>query len=266
MHDTRKTMPGEHGQDHHGEVESLAAQVLSALAQRSGQSGAAPDAALLDRFCADILRGETSLQTDSVSELRRHGVDVVTILDGYIPAAARELGERWCRDELSFADVTIGAARLQAILRELSAPWVTDALTAADAPNVMLIVPLEEFHTLGGMTAASQLRRMGISVCLCLGQSEEEVLQKVASRRFDMIAISVSCRQKLDSARRLVGELRAHAGDGVPIVIGGRVVEAADDVCALTGADHATVDAREALKLCGVRVPVPAADDRQARI
>lgn len=266
MHDTGKTMRDGHALEPLGEVESLAAQVLSALAQRAGSSGPAPDPAILAKFCADILRGHASLQSDPVSELRRQGVDDVTILDGYIPAAARELGECWCRDELSFADVTIGVARLQSILRELSTPWLADAVISADAPNVMLIVPLDEFHTLGGMTAASQLRRMGISVCLCLGQSEEEILQKVALRRFDMIAISVSCRQKLDAARRLVGDLRAHVGDGVPVVIGGRVVDIADDVCALTGADHATVDTREALKLCGVRVPVPAADDRLARI
>ncbi|TCP39139.1 cobalamin B12-binding domain-containing protein [Rhodovulum marinum] len=265
MHDTRKTMTPDQDTDRHDEVESLAAQVLSALAQRSGQSGHSLDETMLANFCADILRGGKSIHTDSIAELRRNGADVSAILDGYIPAAARELGERWCRDELSFADVTIGAARLQAILRELSAPWVTDAMTPADAPNVMLIVPLEEYHTLGGMTATSQLRRMGISVCLCLGQSEDEILQKVASRRFDMIAISVSCRHKLDAARRLVGQLRAAAEDHVPIVIGGRVAEGEDDVCALTGADHATADPREALKLCGVRVPVPAAHDRLAR-
>jgi len=265
MHDTRKDQAsGDH--DRHGDVKSLAAQVLSALAQRSGQSAHMLDEALLARFCSDVLKAGKSIQTDSVTELQRHGADVATILDGYIPAAARELGERWCRDELGFADVTMGAARLQAILRELSAPWVTDAMTPADAPNVMLIVPLEEFHTLGGMSAASQLRRMGISVCLCLGQSEEEILQKVAARRFDMIAISVSCRQKLDAARRLIGEIRAAASGAVPIVIGGRVVETSDDVCALTGADHATADPREALNLCGVRAPVPAPHDRLARI
>ncbi|TCO73554.1 cobalamin B12-binding domain-containing protein [Rhodovulum euryhalinum] len=266
MHDTRGALPPDPGQARHDEVESLAAQVLSALAQRSGQSGHAIDEAMLNRFCSDILKGDKSLRTDAVAELQRKGVGVSAILDGYIPAAARELGERWCRDELSFADVTIGSARLQAIMRELSAPWVTDAMTPADAPNVMLIVPLEEFHTLGGMTATSQLRRMGISVCLCLGQTEDEILEKVAARRFDMIAISVSCRHKLDSARRLVGQIRAACGEGVPIVIGGRVVEGTEDVCALTGADHATVDPREALKLCGVRAPVPAPNDRLARI
>lgn len=266
MRDSRKTMTTDQGHNRHGEVESLAAQVLSALAQRSGQSDPALDDVLLANFCADILKGGLSLQSDPVSTLRQQGVDVIAILDGYIPAAARELGERWCRDELSFADVTIGAARLQAILRDLSAPWVTDAMTPADAPNVMLIVPVEEFHTLGGLIATSQLRRMGVSVCLCLGLTEEEILQKVASRRFDMIAISVSCRQNLDAARRLVGQVRAVAGTGVPIVIGGRVAEGDEDVCALTGADHATVDAREALRLCGVRTPVPAPHDRLARV
>ncbi|SIO50109.1 Methylmalonyl-CoA mutase, cobalamin-binding subunit [Rhodovulum sp. ES.010] len=259
MHDTRRTTAAGNEALRQDEVESLATQVLSALASRAGHAEHEIDGVVLENFCADILKGDTAIRTDSVADLRRQGIQIGTILDGYIPAAAREMGDRWCRDELSFADVTIGAARLQAILRELSAPWMTDASMPVDAPNVMVVVPLEEFHTLGGMTATSQLRRMGISVCLCLGQSEDEVLQKAAARRFDMIAVSVSCRQKLDSARKLVKSLRRAVEGKVPIVVGGLVVDGAEDIRALTGADHATTDPVEALRLCGVAAPGPCA-------
>ncbi|MBN2906174.1 MAG: cobalamin B12-binding domain-containing protein [Rhodobacteraceae bacterium] len=265
MADNRRPLPAETDAVRHGEVESLATQVLSALAQRSGHSGQALDEAVLANFCANILRGGTAIRTDSVAELRRQGINVATVLDGYIPAAARELGDRWCRDELSFADVTIGVARLQAILRELGDPWIIDAMAAADVPNIMLIVPLEEFHTLGGMTAASQLRRMGLSVCLCLGQSEDEILQKVATRKFDMIAVSVSCGQRLSSARDLIERLRMALPRPVPIVVGGLAVEGTEDLCTVTGADYATSDPKEALRLCGLKAPAQNAPERTAR-
>lgn len=257
MADPQKPAVATRDQARHGEVESLATQVLSALALRSDPTGQSLDAGLLAGFCADILRGGPSIQTGSVADLLRQGVNVGAIIDGYIPAVARELGERWCRDELSFADVTIGTARLQAIVRELSAPRAADAISGGDAPNVMLIVPLDEYHTLGGQTAASQMRRLGLSVCLCLGQSDEEILQKVASRQFDLIAISVSCRQAFDAARRLVTGVRRHAPAGVPILIGGRVIDCGEDVCALTGADVACSDPEEALRLCGIRTVEP---------
>ncbi|WP_196774322.1 B12-binding domain-containing protein [Rhodovulum sp. MB263] len=234
----------------HGDVETLAAQVLSALAHRSGSGDAALDPALLAEFCADLLGGDRSIGTRSLATLRRRGTPPTAIIDGYIPAAARELGERWLSDDLSFADVTIGAARLQAMLRELGAANAADMLAASDAPNVLMIVPHEEYHTLGGMTAANQMRRMGASVCLALGQTEEEILQKAMARKFDLVAISVSCRQKLDSARRLVSALHRVLGNEVPVVIGGRVADGADDICALTGADAVTSDAHEALRLC----------------
>ncbi|RBO55190.1 hypothetical protein DSD19_00100 [Rhodovulum sp. BSW8] len=238
--------------ERHDEVETLASQVLSALAQRSGDGAEAVSSKILAEFCADVLRGDRSIRTGALATLRRHGISATAIVDGYIPAAARELGDRWCRDELSFADVTIGAARLQAMLRELGAANACDMLAASDAPNIMMIVPHDEFHTLGGMTAANQMRRMGASVCLALGQTEDEILQKAMARQFDLVAISVSCRQKLDSTRRLVNGLRRALGSGVPIVIGGRVADGAEDICALTGADAATSDAHEALRLCGM--------------
>ena len=250
----------------HDEVESLAGQVLAALAQRSGQSGRSLDDTLLEAFCADILRGGGAAGAQALAGLRRQGVDLGTVLDGYIPAAARALGARWCEDELSFADVTIGTARLQAMLRELSAPWVIDGTAAADAPNVMIVVPADEHHTLGGMTAASQMRRMGLCVCLCLGLTEEEILKRVRDRDFDMIAISLCCRQKLDSVRRLVTRLRAAASrDDIPIVLGGFAVTGDEDVCALTGADFASTDPKEALRHCGLRMSAPGPAERATR-
>jgi len=239
----------------HGEVESLATQVLSALAQRAGQTEASVDPGALAKFCANIVRSGPSIRTDSLDALRRHGVDMAGVLDSYIPAAARELGERWCRDELSFADVTIGASRLQAILREMSASPMACPVTGTEAANVMLIVPHDEYHTLGGMAAASQMRRMGLSVCLCLGQTEEELLQKAATRDFDMVAVSLSCRDKLGAVRRLIDALRRTLRPDVPIMIGGRVVGEVDDIRGASGADIATSDPREALRLCGVKLP-----------
>lgn len=265
MNDPHARFPGQDGAATQSEVESLATQVLSALAHRSGQSADAPDETVLANFCADLLRGGKAISTGAIADLRRQGLHPGTILDCYIPAAARELGARWGRDELSFADVTIGAARLQAMLREMGQTWSIAASAGSEAPNVMLIVPMEEFHTLGGMTAASQMRRMGLSVCLCLGQTEEEILQKIATRQFDMIAVSVSCRQTLDSVRRLIDSMRRVAGGGVPIVVGGHAVHEAADICALTGADHATTNPQEALRLCGLQAPVQLASADAAR-
>lgn len=249
-------------QGRHGAGDPLATQALSSRAQRSGAGGEALDAGLLSGFCADILRGGSAIRTGSVADLLGQGLGVGPILDAYIPAAARELGERWCRDELGFADVTIATGRLQALARELGAPRDADAISGGDAPNVMLIVPIDEYHSLGGLTAASQMRRLGLSVCLCLGQTDEEVFQKAASRQFDLIAISVACRQTLASARRLVTGLRRQAPQGVPILIGGQLVDGDPEVCALTGADVACSDPREALHLCGIGTAEPAAAGR----
>ncbi|TCP27714.1 cobalamin B12-binding domain-containing protein [Rhodovulum adriaticum] len=269
MADTqRRVSPAADDAVHHGEVESLATQVLSALAHRAAPGLQGVDGAVLTDFCADLLRGGTAIRTDSLSALRGNGVGPEVILDCYIPAAARELGDRWTRDELGFADVTIATARLQAMLREMGEPSDVEITAGPDAPNVMLIVPVEEYHTLGGMMAANQMRRLGLSVCLCLGQGDDELQQKAASRQFDMIAFSVSCMHKLDAVRRLVALLRRATQGRVPLVVGGHVVEgpgAARQICAQTGADHATADPKEALRMCGLQAPALAGAGKTAR-
>lgn len=258
-------MPDSSGKAHgdalhlHDEVESLASKVLSVLASKASLSDHAVDGDVLDRFCAAILQGSVTIDTGALAELRAHGLSVASILDGYIPEAARTLGERWANDELGFADVTIGVARLQAILRELGRPWTIDGAADPKAPNIMLVVPHDEFHTLGGMTAASQFRRLGLSVCLCLGLPEDDILQKLGARRFDMIALSASSCTNLDSLRNLVDKLRSACTAPVPVVIGGTVLNRGTDVKTLTGVDFATSDPKEALRLCGLKTAHPPA-------
>ncbi|MEX5727644.1 methanogenic corrinoid protein MtbC1 [Rhodovulum iodosum] len=242
----------------HDEVESLASKVLSVLASKASLSDHAVDGEILDKFCAAILQRSATIDAGALAELRANGLSISIILDGYIPEAARALGQRWADDELSFAEVTIGVARLQAILRDLGRLWTMDGAADPKAPNIMIVVPLDEFHTLGGMTAASQFRRLGLSVCLCLGLPEDEILQKLGTRRFDMIALSASASAKLDSLHNLVKNVRQASAWAAPIVLGGTVLERGKDVKALTGVDFATSDPKEALRLCGLKTALAA--------
>ena len=59
------------------------------------------------------------------------GIGRDDIADFYIPQLARELGDDWCSDGLSFAAVTIGVSRLQAMLRELGPEWAGDQSSGA---------------------------------------------------------------------------------------------------------------------------------------
>lgn len=171
--------------------------------------------------------------------------------DVCIPQAARLLGEDWVSDALSFAEVSIATARLQGLLRHLGADWQSDQAAPADAPTVLVVVPEPVQHTLGPSVLVSQLRRRGLSVGLLLRATRSDVGAYLRRTPPSAVFVSVSCVERLELARPIVTQVRQSA-PGVPVVIGGPATIACGDARALTGADHATSDASEALVLCGL--------------
>ena len=75
-----------------------------------------------------------------LTEALEGGIAAEAIADRYIPDVAEELGNMWTRDEVTFVQVTIGAARLQAMLRDLGPLWAGDLAAAADRTDLRLWV------------------------------------------------------------------------------------------------------------------------------
>ena len=177
------------------------------------------------------------------------------IADFYIPALARSMGDLWCIDQLSFAGVTIGVSRLQAMLRALGPNWASDNATESETASILLFVPQDVYHTLGAIVLSSQLRRKGFSVKLVLGGKPEDIVDRLSRTRFEAIFISASSCETLESLRNIIDIVRTSSVDQRPIVVGGSILDVVeeDDVTAFTGADYATRRPDEALRLCGLR-------------
>lgn len=229
-----------------GPEEETAAQPGAAAA------GAGHEEMLVRRLADAVRRADTGAQRAALAAMQASGAGSEAISEHYIPEAARLLGEEWCSDSLSFADVTIGTARLQAILRDLEAKTARGGITDGTAPTVLVVVPPDEYHTLGAMVVTGQLRRMGSSVRLCAGQELGVLLEFVASGGFDMILVSWANSERLDALQRLVARMRKAAPAPTPIVVGGAILSSLEDTAGLTGADFATSDVAEALDLCGL--------------
>lgn len=243
-------------------VETLASRALGVLASKRVSAASL----LSERFLEEL-----SLAVRGEDPGRRHAVlrDMIAarirpedIADFYIPEIARRLGAAWCEDGLSFADVTIGVARLQGLLKDLSAAWTDDIRLDPDAPGLLVVVLADEFHTLGAMVLCGQLARLGVSVKLAMGQGESELLRTVAAGQFDAILISAAQGERLARLRKLVEKIKAASVRPTPVVIGGSVVTRVTDIKTQTGADHATTDPREALRACGLKISVHGARRR----
>lgn len=235
-------------------VDALATRALSLVAQRNLRSIPEFDEALAQRL-RDAAAGDSSETVQSlVADMLAADIlpDAIAML--YIPFVARQLGDEWCDDTLSFARVTIGTSRLQASLRMLGTEWTSHGYAEGSDVDagVIVIVAKDAFHTLGAMVLCGQLRRMGHSVRLAMGATTQELAQVFRTSQFDAVLISASEFESLDSLRKCVDIIRQSSSDCPPIIIGGSVLDQDADVKAATGADLVTRDPIEALDHCGL--------------
>ncbi|MCC5975875.1 MAG: cobalamin-dependent protein [Rubellimicrobium sp.] len=250
---------------------ALAVQVLTVVARRPNKAEWVMDPDFIDALCTVA----TSRSGDSfhavVARMTAAGIRHEEIADHYVPAVARHLGDQWCADQTSFAEVTIGVARLQALLRKLGSEWQTGPWTWSDtapnAPAVLVLSVADAFHTLGATVLSGQLRRIGLSVRQMLDVTPATAADEVQRIRYDAVFLSASRSEDLEYLRKIVTQIAGSTATPPPVVIGGTILEVADelgvDIKALTGADHATGDLYEAVALCGLDLKPRA---RMARI
>jgi methanogenic corrinoid protein MtbC1 len=233
-------------------VESLASQALNLLARRRFAKPRSLSVEYLNRLKASVVDRDARKRFHVVAEMRASGIVLEDIADHYIPEVARQLGELWCEDGLGFADVTIGTARLQSLLRDISAEFNYPTDTKNES-GIAVVVLSDEYHTLGAMILTSQLRRLGVSVRLLLGVSEADALRELQQDRYDAVMISASHIEGLDKLAKFVEKIRKQTRRNTPIVVGGPILGHSSDVKALTGADVATSDVHEAIRVCRLK-------------
>lgn len=234
-----------------GAVTSLASEALSVLATRRQSNSDRLTAPLLDRLEHAVVDRDPTRRTAVLEEMRALRISPARITEEFIPEVARRLGARWCEDNMSFADVTIGSARLQAMVRDLGSREDED--DPGQAALLAVIVPGGEYHTLGAMVIASQLRRLGFAVRLFLGKDDTEVLDALALDRFDAVLLTAARGEKLVNLAGFVKKIRQAVTRATPIVVGGSVVTRGLAIEGRIGADYITSDIYEALNACGLK-------------
>ena len=231
----------------------FAAQVVSLLAERNWRTFSEVREPVVSGLITAALSGKKDAFADLLRELKRARVSAAALADIYIPEAARRMGDAWQDDQMSWLDVSIGVGRMQSLLREIGTAWAADQAGDTGHGTVLLIVPEREQHTLGPMVAMGQLRRFGVSVCLRIAPSSNELRSLMASRQFDGVLISIATKDKLDTVTKTVQFIKTSATKPMPIVVGGAVTTKVEDLAACTGADLASNDICAALEALGLK-------------
>ena len=204
--------------------DALARGVLSALA-RGGAGG--PDPRRLPPLLAALTAAEADGVEAAVTDLLAAGIAPEEIVDRYVPAAARALGEGWVADELSFTVVTVASARLQTLVRDLGGdPGGSSPGGDGRGRTALMILPEGEAHSLGALVAADQLRRAGISTRLSLGRSARDVAAILRAGRYDLALLSYGCGTPLGAVAEAVAAVRRAAGRPILVAVGGSIATA----------------------------------------
>lgn len=244
------------------EIARLAARAIAVLLRERDTQRATVEARLM-LLCDAFLSERDETRHAVLGRMRRDGIPVDDLVDLVLPEVARFMGRRWAEDDISFADVTIGAARLQETVRLLTKGCGreeerhdtvdgTRPRMRKPARRVLLVVPRPEHHTLGVFVVADQLRRRGYETDIAVDMHARQVAEMVLNRRYCMVGITASGRRALASARELVDTIRASVRRVTPIVLGGSIVAGGSNLKAQTGVDHVVRDVESALRLCGL--------------
>ncbi|NEX44686.1 cobalamin B12-binding domain-containing protein [Rhodobacter sp. ETT8] len=230
----------------------FAAEVVARVVARDGAPGVALKEPVLAAVLAAARHADPRALERVLVDIKRARVSHEAIVDHYIPEVARRLGRAWEDDLLSFADVSIGTARLQSFVKDIGQSWVADGTGDAAGSTVLVLVPDGEQHSLGARVAASWLHRKGVSVCLRVAPSARDVAAILAQRRFDGVMISVASHEKLESCTGLVKTLRESIPKGPPIALGGAILGQGENIVSVSGVDIVTNDLSKAAEALGL--------------
>jgi methylmalonyl-CoA mutase cobalamin-binding subunit len=239
-------------------VSMVACQAVSTLSSQYG--GTVVRQVVIQQLVRSVLDNSASDPARALIEMRADHVSAESVIDTFVPEAARKLGELWVDDEISFADVTMGSLRLQALLTEAIATVNRESLLPAQTLlRTLIIIPEGEQHIIGAQVLASQLRRMGCEVASSYCETEGVLKARLMQETTDLILISCSGRDTLATIRRTVQIIRAAIPSCPAVVLGGSIKADKEELKDITGVDLVTNVVGEAVSFCAQRTNVLAA-------
>lgn len=228
-------------------IGALASRVISLLSDRTGGDGQGVRTFVLDHLYRAILNRGAFDPLDMMEQLRGHRLSCDAVIDLYVPQAAARLGRDWMSDRISFANVTIGALRLQALLGEATARFEFNLGPDHGQVRAMVIVPRGEQHFLGASVLTAQLRRMGCNVVMSFDESLGMLGAKLPAENPDLVLITCACSETVESVAKTVQTIRNACRSAPPILLGGAIASGNHDLIERTGVDKVTCRADEAL-------------------
>jgi MerR family transcriptional regulator, light-induced transcriptional regulator len=158
------------------------------------------------------------------------------------------LEAEWVDDNADFAVITQGFWNLKRLIERLSS---SDSLTLSTAPyagRCLIALAEHEEHSFGAQIVSEELRFNGWDVDLLLNAKRAEVLQRLASKHYDMLGLTVGHDAALSGLADMIGDARMQSyNPAIKVIVGGNIFDAPLSQYRFVGADHIARNAGDAM-------------------
>lgn len=229
----------------------LAREVILRISRTEGlklPATARPTTSEIDALCDALVSHDEFAGADMVRTARLGGMPADVLYHTYIAEAARRLGQRWERDEMTASEVILGAGRIYAILRELRTVFLAEYLDAPPGAEAIIAAVPGEVHGIGATIAADTLRRKGWEIQLMLGHGHSALVEEIAQRKPTMVGLSFAQSSMTFAVARLIVALRVRCPQ-VWVLVGGPVIADDPDVARIVDADAGAGSIEEGVAL-----------------
>ena len=202
----------------------------------------------VQRFQQLVLEQDVPACLELVHQLEASGFSLRSLCLGLFTDTAREFGERWLRDELGFAEVTIGLGTLHIIVHQLAAVDKTID-PSGNRHHILLASPPGEQHLLGILIVSKVFEMEGWLVTggpdLRTGTELKEIVGKTW---FDIIGLTASTEERAMALKPEILDLRsASLNQSVQVLVGGNGFSNHPGISRDIGADDLADDAEDAI-------------------
>ncbi|WP_017672664.1 cobalamin B12-binding domain-containing protein [Blastomonas sp. AAP53] len=201
-------------------------------------------------FANQVLAHEVNELADIIIDHLDSDVAPETLFIELIAPTARELGEKWTRDECDFVDVTMGLWRLQLLLRTI-AVWAPPTPGWHLRSNRALFTTMpNDQHSLGTLMISECFQRAGWDVEALVEPDQSEILRALSSSSFDVVGLTVTTDFSIAAVPKLLTAMRSvSCNPNLAIMIGGPAIGHDPERARALGADGTAPDAAAALAL-----------------
>ena len=227
----------------------LALLALNELAKRKLSKKITFDRNDILKFCESIIAKNDDLQVHLIENLIGRGISLDIIYETFIPEAAESLGNLWKENKVTFIEVNIGAQRLHRLSRIYEKQYLGPMYIFSEGPDILLILPGQEVHTLGLVTASGIFKKNGANPFIAVGYSDEEIIELIKLQSFKLIGMSVSNSDNIASCIKTAKKIKKNITKNIPMVVGGQGINQAKSPELFEVFDQITTNPSEALEL-----------------